>query len=205
MSKYLVKAGIKLQTFQLFILVLFLISSTSGQQISNLQIFDNLTDSLSNKIIRALPNNVKTLELSSANQDVLSVLVDFLRKNLIKSGLKLNSDSGYDEKLNLTIVEAKVEYNDLFKDRLFGNYFMTRTVNLSGSFVLSRRNEVYDFNFSSVDTVEYENYEKLESKLYPITEGSPPSEPFFSSLFEPVIAIAATATAVILFFTIRSK
>jgi len=205
LSKYSAKAGIKLQTFQLFILVLFLLIPVSGQQISNLKIFDNLTDSLSNKIIRTLPNDVNTLELLSTNKNDLSIIVDFLRKDLIRSGLKLFSDSAYDEKLNLTIIEAKVEYNDLFKNHLFGDYFMNRTVTLSGNFMLSRKSEVYDFNFSLTDTVEYENFAKLESKVYPITEGIPPKEPFFSNLFEPVIAIAATATAVLLFFTIRSK
>ncbi len=195
----------KISLFRLFILVLFLIKTSFGQELSNLQVFNNLTDSVSEKIIRALPDSNSNLLITLKNEGNLNIFYEFIKIKLIRSGIKLGSEFEYDEKISLSFSEAKVEYKNLFKDHLFGNYFMTREINLSGNFILERKNEVFDFNFSSSDTVGFDNYTKLESKIYPITEGIPPKEPFFSNLIEPIIAIAATATAVILFFTIRSK
>jgi hypothetical protein len=195
----------RISSFRLFILVLFLVNTSFGQDLSNLQIFNNLADSVSEKIIRGLPNSNSNLEITSTNDRDLNILYEFIKIKLIRSGIKLGSESEYDEKISLSFSEAKVEYNNLFKDHLFGNYYMSREINLSGNFVLERKNQVFDFSFSYSDTVAFDNYTKLESKIYPITEGIPPKEPFFSNLIEPVIAIAATATAVILFFTIRSK
>lgn len=191
--------------FRLFILVLFLSNTSFGQELSNLQVFSNLTDSLSKKILRVLPNDISNLGFTSSNDRDLNILYEFVKVKLIKSGIRLNSESESDEKLSLSFSEAKVEYKDLFKDHIFGDYYMVREISLSGNFILERKSEVFDFNLSHSDTIEFDNYTKFENKIYPITEGIPPREPFFSNLIEPIIAITATATAVVLFFTIRSK
>lgn len=191
-------------SFRLFILFLFA-NPVYAQQISNLQIFKNLSDSISNKIVETLPEGISILGFSHNYSNDLNILYDFIKAKLINSGMKITTESEYDEKLSLSFSDAKVEYKNLFKDHLFGNFFMTREITLFGSFILERKNKVFDFNLGFSDTVAFDNYTKLESKLYPITEGIPPKEPFFSNLIEPVIAIAATATAVVLFFTIRSK
>jgi len=45
----------------------------------------------------------------------------------------------------------------------------------------------------------------LENPNHPFTKGNIPAEPFFESIPEPVLAIGTAATAVILFFILRSK
>ncbi len=190
---------------QLFIFFLFFNVSIRSQETSNLQVFNNLTDSVSYKILEVLPNNISSLELKPYNENDLSILYEFIRAKLIKSGIRMSSETKYDEKLSINFNEAKIEYKDLFKNHLFGDYFMTRQVKLSGNFILERQNKILDFDFCVIDTVEFDIYTNLENKIYSITEGIPPKEPFFSSLMEPLIAISATATAIILFFTIRSK
>ncbi len=155
--------------------------------------------------MQVLSNNISKLEINSNNQNELNILYDFIRAKLMRDGIKLSSSDEYDEKLSLFFTDAKVEYKDLFKEHLFGSYLMTREITLAGNFILERKNEVFNFNITSSDTVGYDNYTDLENKIYTITEGIPPKEPFISSIIEPVIAVAATATAVILFFTIRSK
>lgn len=192
-------------SFQLFIFFVFLSSFTFSQVKSNLEVFKILTDSLANKIILSLPESVNSLEIIPNEVSQLNVICDYLKSNLIKNKIKLVKESKADESLSVTFSDVKVEYDNLHKEHLFGKYFMTRTIVLSGSYFLLNENKSYDFSFSSMDTVEYEEYTKLESKLYPFTKGKEPKEPFFSNLIEPVIAIAATATAVILFFTVRSK
>lgn len=193
----------KFLSFQLLILLLFA-NPIFGQQISNLQVFKNLTDSISYKIIEALPDEMSTLSFPTNNSE-LNILYDFIKTKLINSGIKLTSDENYKEKISLSFSEVKVDYDKLFKEHLFGKYSMKRQIVLSGSFILEKKSQVFDFNFIGTDTVKFEEYRDLENKIYPFTEGQAPKEPFFTNLVEPVIAIAATATAVILFFTVRSK
>lgn len=193
----------KFLSFQLLILLLFA-NPIFGQQISNLQVFKNLTDSISYKIIEALPDEMSTLSFPTNNSE-LNILYDFIKTKLINSGIKLTSDENYKEKISLSFSEVKVDYDKLFKEHLFGKYSMQRQVVLSGSFILEKKSQVFDFNFIGTDTVKFEEYRDLENKIYPFTEGQAPKEPFFTNLVEPVIAIVATATAVILFFTVRSK
>lgn len=195
----------KTLSFQLFIFFILLSSPNFSQVKTNLEVFKILTDSLANKIIYSLPENVNSLEFIPNEVSQLNVITDYLKSNLIKNKIKLVKDSKADESLSVTFSDIKVEYDNLHKEHLFGKYFMTRNIVLSGSYLLLNENKSYDFSFSSMDTVEYDGYTKLESKIYPFTEGKEPKEPFFSNLIEPVIAVAATATAVILFFTVRSK
>lgn len=194
----------KFLSFWLFIFLIIL-KPLNGQEISNLQLFNILTDSLTIKIIESLPENIISLEINSVNKNDLDILLDFIITKLIKSGKKISLGSESDEKIFITFTESKVDYKDLSKNHFWGSYFMVRDIKIAGNFVLTNKSKVFDFNFSSIDTVEFDNYKKLENKIYPLTEGIPPEEPFFLNLIEPVIAIAATATAVILFFTIRSK
>jgi hypothetical protein len=167
-------------------------------------VFRILADSLTSKILLSLPKDVSTIQIISS-ENKLSNITNYIIANLIRKGLKINVDSNFDESLTISFSEAKVEYQNLFKEHFFGNYLMTRRVALAGNVLLFKKSDVIDFNFTQIDTVEYENFRKLENKVYPFTEGEPPKEPFFSNLIEPVIAIAATATAVLLFFTVRSK
>lgn len=194
----------KFLSFQLFLLLLFA-QSVLGQQVSNLQLFNNLTDSVSNKITSVLTDKLTSVSFSASNYNQLNILYDYIKAGLINAGIKVSSDDNYQEKITLTFSEAKVEYDELFKEHLFGKYLMKRKVILAGGFILEKRGQVFDFNYITTDTVDFDGYTKIESKIYPFTEGEPPKEPFFSNLIEPVVAIAATATMVILFFTVRSK
>ena len=76
---------------------------------------------------------------------------------------------------------------------------------LSGNYFISNQSQVKDFKLTVVDTVNVENVQELENRSYPFTQGELPPEPFFSSLLEPIVAIGAAATVIILFFSVRSK
>ncbi|MCS7053544.1 MAG: hypothetical protein NZM09_07385 [Ignavibacterium sp.] len=198
--KYINKAG--MLSFQLFIFFSVLIFPQTS---SNLDIFRNLTDSLTNKIFESLRYKTTSIQIISQENNQLNYLNDQIRSNFIKNNLMVRTGEDVDEILILNFSEASVEYPELFKEHIFGKYFLTRKITLSGIVILLKKSETFDFNFTSLDTIEYSEYSKFENKLLPFTIGQPPKEPFFSNLIEPIIAISATATAVILFFTVRSK
>jgi len=64
---------------------------------------------------------------------------------------------------------------------------------------------VKNFKFNYIDTVDANKIKNIEDPAIPFTQAALPAEPFFSSIYEPVIAVGAAALTVILFFTVRSK
>jgi hypothetical protein len=61
-----------------------------------------------------------------------------------------------------------------------------------------------EFREVMVDTVRMAEIPTLEDPNVPQTQGTRPSEGFFSSLAEPLIMLGAVAVAVYLLFTVRS-
>ncbi len=111
-------------------------------------------------------------------------------------------------KLNFTLSEVKIIYKDIFRDGILGEYLVERETNLNNSFFIENKNEigkVNNFSFTKLDTVKYDDIKKLENIAFSFTSAEVPSEPFFSSILEPVIAVGTAAVAVYLFFNIRSN
>jgi hypothetical protein len=55
------------------------------------------------------------------------------------------------------------------------------------------------------DTIWVKDINTLENESFDFTKGQIPTEPFFLSIWEPVIAIGIAAAVIILFFSIRSQ
>ena len=84
--------------------------------------------------------------------------------------------------------------------------YTNRNVTLSGNYSVNQPEvSVRNFRYSYSDTVNANMIKKIENPAFPFTQASIPAEPFFSSIYEPVIAVGAAALTVILFFTVRSK
>ena len=108
--------------------------------------------------------------------------------------------------INYSIDNASVKYGEMERDGFWGDFIMPRKIELGGNYSLSNRIiNSQTFNLTYYDTVAVDNVKVIENPSFPFTQGEVPSEPFFSGLFEPVVAIGSAAIAVILFFTIRSK
>ena len=124
---------------------------------------------------------------------------------LSKEGYKLISGSEA-FKIQYIIKDASVNYGDIYRDGFLGDYYVPRLIQVSGNFNMAGKTIVtHEFNYTNKDTVKVDNVKNLENPAYPFTQGKLPSEPFFSGIIEPVIAVGTAALAVILFFTIRSK
>ncbi len=184
---------------------LFGFISVLAQPKSNLEIFLIQIDSVGMQIQNSIKDQNAEIKISFLSSPEYSILENRLTSYFIKSGFKISNNSNSDEVLEFIITEASVKYSDAFRDGLFGDFLVERNIYLKGNFIISGKNITTDFSYNFADTVGYERLKEIENRAYHFTQNSHPSEPFFSSLIEPVIAIGAAATAVILFFTIRTK
>jgi len=139
--------------------------------------------------------------------------LEFLRDRvaLIVSNLKfevVESENEADFKLKYSLEEAYSVYLDTFKDGFWGGYFVERETIIGGTYSLVKGSQVIhsdNINSTVIDTLDYENALTLGKSSSPFTRGDVPPEPFFSNIWGPVLAIGATAVAIFLFFSVRSK
>jgi hypothetical protein len=199
-------AGIRSNSLRLFLLIILLSTiSVHSQSKTNLEIFFSQIDSAGKEIFSNISDKNTPVKINFLSGSEYSILENRLTSFLIKNGMKISPNENSSLDLNFAITEATVKYNDSFRDGLFGDIFVERTVVLNGNFLISEQNLSKDFSYLSADTIKYEQLSEIENRAYPFTQNNHPSEPFLSSLIEPIIAVGAAATAVILFFTIRSK
>ncbi len=136
----------------------------------------------------------------------------FLKNMVIeKTGRSANVNtqlSGSDYIFNYALEEVKVKYGECFTKSFFGRNYVEREVTVTGfaGFNAPEKSAgTIRFTQSEKDTVEYGGLKELANSAYPFTNPEIPSEPFFSSILEPVIAVGAAITTIYLLFTVRSK
>ncbi len=191
------------------ILILISFASVNAQLKDNLSIYFNLADSASKSVISMLPENCKEVKLNFEQGNYFGVFTNQILKNFKEKKISIftgNIDSSNFPVINFTIINAKVSYGSLFREGILGDYFAERNLSFSGNYsILNNGTFLKNFNYSYSDTINYNQIKHFENDSYPFTKGEIPAEPFFSSFYEPVVAIGASAVAIILFFTIRSK
>lgn len=178
-----------------------------AQTPTNLERFYSVVDSASSMLLSDL-TKTKEIKLELSLGSFYSVFANQIRGKLLKNGIKISSDDsvpGDLTKVNFVIDNCDVEYSQPERDGLFGDFYSERTVKVSGNYFISTNPEVKIFNIAEKDTIRVEEVEKLENRSYPFTQSEIPSEPFFSSLLEPIVAVSAAAITIILFFSVRSK
>jgi hypothetical protein len=195
--------------YKTFFLIFFLVSTcVFSQTRDNLEIFYTLVDSSGESLIKNIPESIKDINLNIHLGDSYSLFENHLMATFNKAGIKVNliDTSVRNIYVDYVLDKAKVNYGEMFRSGFFGSYLLPRKLEISGNYSIKNNSFVYkEFHYSYVDTVKVDNVKTLENSSYSFTQGNVPSEPFFSSLFEPLIAIGTAAIAVFLFFTIRSK
>src|ERR1035437_9510102 len=139
------------------------------------------------------------------NGDVYSIFNNQLLGNLKAKGI----DPVFEKNdsipvFSYTIEKPLTQYTDIFRDGFLGPFLVQREISLKGNYFYSGSGR-RDFNFAYIDTVMVDNIKNLENTSFKFTNATLPPEPFFTGLFEPVVALGTAATAVILFFTVRSR
>ena len=176
---------------------------------TNLEIFYKLADSAASSLDQRIPASQKNVKLNLILGSAYNIFGNEIISSLNHNGRNIVNENVKDSSfaaVNFIIDNAKVTYGKLFKKSIFGEFYTTRNLILSGSYVLFSRNaKSYNFNYSYTDTVSASDVKNIENPSYPFTQAQLPAEPFLASVYEPVIAVGTAALTVILFFTIRSK
>lgn len=199
----------RMYTFVNFILyVSFLLSVSSSvfaQTKTNLDIFYTLVDSSVKEFTSYIPETKDTIQLQLNLGEVYSIFNNRILASVYSSG-KIVSEKKESTNINFIIDNAGVRYGEIFRDGFFGEYLIPRSISLKGNYLAQGNSAGFrEFNYSFTDTIKYDDIKYVENQSYAFTTGAIPSEPFFSGLLEPVVAIGTAALAIILFFTIRSK
>ena len=185
-------------------IILLSVLTCRAQDKNNLQVFYQLVDSSIVELTSLIPDTVRNINVD-LEEGTYAVFNSQIISDLTGRGYKLVSDDNA-FRLQYVVREAVTSYGDIFRDGFLGDYLVPRTLSLSGSGNFSGNTiTTHNFKFTYQDTVAVDSINSLENPAYSFTHGRLPSEPFFSSIFEPVIAVGTAALAVILFFTIRSK
>jgi hypothetical protein len=179
------------------------------QSKTNLNLFYSLVDSAVISASKYIPSDQKDIKLNLKLGNSYSIFEDRIISDFAGKGKKIvpnDSLKQNDLMLNFVCENANVTYGKMYRDGLFGSFYVPRTVSIAGNYIFPYSDaKLHNFNYSISDTVKVNDIKSIENNSYPFTQGQVPQEPFFPSLIEPVIAIGATALAVILFFTVRSK
>lgn len=206
-------AGDKIRTLRFFILFLSFPLLVNAQPASNLEIFYSLVDSASMNAAKNITSSTKQLNITFELGIYFSIFENRIISQISKNDIKVlrgaESNNNFPT-LNFIIDNAEVVYGEQERDGFLGDFYVSREVMLSGNYLVlslptSLQNGYQEFHFKYSDKIKVEDIEKVENRSFPFTQGRLPSEPFFPSLLEPVIAVGAAAAAVILFFSIRSK
>jgi len=191
-------------------LVLILISGIIFPQTkTNLEVFYSLNDSLVNQVLEDIPQNNDKLILTLNLGDSYSIFSNHIKNAFTNNGketFKIPQEELNLPEINIVLEEAGVNYGEMDRDGWFGDYYAPRTLLIKGHYLnTATNNGLEQFLITAIDTVKVEELELLENDSFPFTQGNIPTEPFLSSVWEPVIAIGVAAAAIILFFTVRSK
>ena len=194
--------------FIIILIALVLSSELFSQTLSNLERINLLVDISTEEISSSLQDTSDSYNLVNKTLSEYYILNNRVIAGLSKNGIKIDKNSSHSNQINYIISHAGVEYSDLFRDGLFGEYLLERKFDIMGNYVVEKTGIVISsdtFEISKMDTISYNNFAFIENNSLPFTKANVPSEPFLPSIIEPVIAITAIAVTIILFFTVRSK
>ncbi|MCX6151843.1 MAG: hypothetical protein NTX22_15065 [Ignavibacteriales bacterium] len=194
----------------LFLLFALLIPNLSIAQVKdNLFIFYSLIDSSVNRVVNSLPLDSREIFIKTNLQNNYSVFAGSILTGFKNSDRIISlEDDKQKTSVQYTIDNAKVTYPEIFRESFLGSFMVVRKISLNGNYFIGKSGVLQkseSFSFTSIDSVDYDSFGNIESQNIPFTQGEKPGEPFFSSLWEPVVAIGAAAAIIYLFFSIRSK
>lgn len=194
--------------YQSFVVLLLLFNSIYvAQPKTNFELIDSLLIESALEISENIEMD-KEHFFNFIGSNEYSILNQRLIEHISDKGIILKNSKDSTIIIDFTMIEARTDYPEIFKDQIFGGYLINRVSKIDYSFRIIKgeeRGTVFENSRAISDTISYSDLPKLENVAYSFTSSEVPDEPLFSSALEPVIAIGAAAVAVYLFFNIRSK
>ena len=191
-------------SFRLLLISMLYIGSLLSQTKTNLEVFYNLVDSSVTQFVY-FSNPPAKIKVEMNNGDVYSIFNNQLLGDLKNKGIVPATQMRDSLPLfSYTIEKPLTQYTDIFRDGFLGPFLVQREISLQGNYFYSGSGKK-EFYYSYSDTVKVDDIKNLENISFKFTNSTLPPEPFFTGLFEPVVALGTAAAAVILFFTVRSR
>lgn len=189
-----------------YALLLLLLQGAGGEEeISNLRVFQRLAREIGTELAAALePRPVRMPAIILRPREGAW----FLEQDFASS-FSLPGDGGTDSSvaLEIGIVDARVTYEDVRRDGLFGPKVVDRVVTLAvrTRYAASSAPPLSGEWARSVrDTVSYDRLESLEMPGVPMTQGIQPAQGVWQGVLEPLIVVGSIGVAIVLLFAVRS-
>ncbi len=181
--------------------------SVFSQTKTNLEIFYTLVDSSVTLMDNAIPSSKNKINLTLTLGDSYAIFYNQIISSLIRQNKTIVDSTAQNiTKVIYVLESAELKYGDMYRDGFLGTEKIPRSFRLIGNYLIQNNNAgVKRFEYSYSDTINADEINDVENLSYPFTRSEVPAEPFFSNIWEPVIAIGAAAVAVYLFFSVRSK
>lgn len=188
---------------------------SSDQTRSNVEVMQKLIGYITDKVItKSNLSPAESIGIQVRNFQDYWIVEEAISSSLKNAGYRVFRASG-DSILNNIVFninnsELNVQYDNMFRDGLFGIKKINRTIKtrLSLQVIDQKSNEVLlsdSFNEQSRDTINADEVNNVELASAPSTHAEIPGEAVIDRLVEPFIIIGATGAVVYLFFYVRSK
>ncbi len=193
----------------IFVGLFFFTSISSGQRLTNYEIFRAQVDALSGSIGKTLTDwKTKEASYQSKSGEIEMYVRQRIEEQLLGSGFRIRQDSSSVPQLKVSVPLIKVVYSSPVASHIFASSDVERTVQSDYDIEITDSGEVkfaksYSFVYS--DTVKESEISDLESGSYSFLHGKIDPGGFFDAMFQPVLFIASAAVIVYLFFTLRGS
>ncbi len=190
---------------KLFFVWIIVTASLFAQQHTktNLEMLAALIDSSFLHITGESMHNADLKIITSGSHTVLyaNIQAAFARMKSHSAGQSVGTST---IQLVYTVEDAKIVYENLTRDGIFGDVKLIRKASLRGSFLVIPGDQTpQKFSLSSTDTIGLENRQQVESASYSFLSPVVPANTSFDTLWEPAAVVAAVGVAVYLLFSVR--
>lgn len=205
--------------FQIIILRGIVFSQTNS--LANLVQIDKLINEslvpVENEILLLGKDKFYNLSVNSkdGNSDQKSYLISLIKNKLSGYKLLIDADSAeYSDSIDYNIlfknVVFKTVYKSIYNDNLLGTKMVNRVISVSYDVIITDErtsSQIFNKNFNkkTEDSFKIDEQNLVEDRRYNFSQSNLPEESSLNKVIYPAVIILASAIAIILFFTIRSK
>ncbi|HMS63643.1 MAG TPA: hypothetical protein PKD83_00155 [Ignavibacteria bacterium] len=206
------------------IIILFILRGISYSQTgseSNLNNIDKLLDEslipVENELLLLGNDKIYNLsvEYGTENPEQQSYLIALIKRKFSGYKILINADTvEFSDSINYNLFinnpSLNTRYLSIYTDNVLGTKKIKREISVSYSVKISDSGNssvvfAKDISKKLVDSFNIDDQNVVEDKRYSFSRSNLPEENSLNQLIYPAVIILASAVAIILFFTIRSK
>lgn len=170
---------------------------------TNYSLINKLSELLCDQVAKNIKiHGFENLRIAGNHSNTADYVSTKIMYRCYQDSIKVVQDSPASAIINIVDAQNQVSYDTTDNSDLLKRSVSLNVKYLIGSTAGNVKN--YEFSESIVDTIRREDINFIESEGYPSKIPSR-NESFYDQVVEPIVFVAGSALAVILFFTVRSK